>query len=205
MEKQIIEIINYMEYLFPNAGCELNYSTDYGFVISVMLSAQTTDKAVNEVTKQLFNDFPTLESLATSQPCQIEPYIKRLGLSDIKSKNIVGIAQGILNNFYGHVPNNKEDLMKLPGVGNKTANVVLAELFNIPQFAVDTHVTRVAKRLGFVSESDNVSIIENKLKNIFEEKDYIHLHHLFIHFGRYFCKASYPKCEECQIKQYCHK
>ena len=198
-------IKEYFDELLPNAKCELNYTTDYSFLIAVMLSAQTTDKKVNKVTEILFNKYKNLESLKNAKYEDIYEIIKPLGLAKNKTKNVIEIAKELDEKFSGKVPINKVELMSLPGVGNKTANVVHIELFKIPEFPVDTHVERVSKRLGLCNENDSVTKIEETLKKIFLEKDYIKLHHQFIHFGRYFCKAKNPICENCKLASICKK
>ncbi len=198
-------IKEYFDELLPNAKCELNYTTDYSFLIAVMLSAQTTDKKVNKVTEILLNKYKNLESLKNAKYEDIYEIIKSLGLAKNKTKNVIEIAKELDEKFNGKVPINKVELMSLPGVGNKTANVVHIELFKIPEFPVDTHVERVSKRLGLCNENDSVTKIEETLKKIFLEKDYIKLHHQFIHFGRYFCKAKNPICENCKLASICKK
>lgn len=197
------EVIAFLNKILPNAKCELNYNKDYELLIAVMLSAQTTDKRVNEATAKLFAHYKTLEELSRADIEVIKNDIKSIGMVNVKSKNVIAIAKSLLDLYGGKVPQDKESLMSLPGVGNKTANVVQAELFNIPQFAVDTHVFRVSWRLGYTVKSDTVEKVERVLKKQFEEKDYIKLHHQFIHFGRYYCKAIHPLCEQCELKHYC--
>ena len=202
--KQKAEIIvNYFNEILPTASCELDYKTDYGLLISVVLSAQTTDKSVNKVTPILFNKYPTLEDLAKADIKDIELCIKQIGLYHAKAKNIKLIANDLVNKFNGKVPNNKHDLMSLPGVGNKTANVVLCELFHQNEFPVDTHVERLAKRLRFANKNDDVLLVEKKLRRAFPSDSYILLHHQFIHFGRYYCTARNPHCDGCKLKSYC--
>lgn len=196
-------IFEYINQLFPNASCELNYSKDYEFVIAVMLSAQTTDKAVNRVTAILFSKFDSLEKLAKADLFEIEDCIRSIGLYKVKAKNVLEISKTILNEFNGVVPSDKNFLMSLPGVGNKTAGVVRAELFEGLELPVDTHVFRVSKRLGFTNAKDNVLDTERKLKRIIPKKDWVKIHHQFIHFGRYFCTAKNPKCSECKLRDIC--
>jgi len=204
-QERLALILNYLEELFPNAGCELNYRQDYELVIAVMLSAQTTDESVNRVTNQLFSSFPTLEDLDAAPLHEIENMIRTIGLFRNKAKNIKGITQQLLTNFSGRVPMDKEQLMTLPGVGNKSANVIRAEIFHIPEIAVDTHVHRVAKRLGLVKMEDDVVVTEKKLRALLPEDLYIKLHHQFIHFGRYFCKARAPQCRQCHLQTICQE
>ncbi len=196
-------ILAFLNELYPNVGCELIYHKDYELLIAVMLSAQTTDKSVNAVTPKLFSLFPSLEMLAEAPIEEIEKCIQSIGMYHQKARNVKGIASGLINRFQGHVPSSKEDLMSLPGVGNKTANVVRAELFQIPEIAVDTHVARISKRLYFANEDDDVGQIEKKLRQALEPALYIKLHHQMIHFGRYFCKAINPQCMRCQLSDIC--
>lgn len=196
-------IFDYLNELFPNAGCELIYHTDYELLMAVMLSAQTTDKSVNKVTKELFHLYPSLNDLANAKIEDVEQCIKSIGMYHQKAINLIAIAKVLLAKFDGHVPSNKDDLMSLPGVGNKTANVVRMELFNIPEMAVDTHVARISKRLGFASYNDDVMIIEKKLRLQLHENQYIKIHHQMIHFGRYYCKATSPKCLDCKLADIC--
>jgi len=201
-DKTII-IQKYFDEILPNPGCELTYNSDYGFLISVMLSAQTTDKKVNKVTDILFKKYPTLLALENANISDIEEIIRPLGLSKNKSKNLKAIVHELLVNYEGKVPKDKNKLMKLPGVGNKTSNVVLIELFKIPAFPVDTHVFRVSKRLGLANEEDDVLEVEKKLMKIFPKENWIKLHHQFIHFGRYYCKAISPSCTNFKLKCLC--
>lgn len=198
-------ILAFFDELYPNAGCELNYQKDYELVLAVMLSAQTTDKSVNHVTALLFSRFPDLETLANAPISAIENDIHSIGLYKHKAANVKGIAQRLLEDFSGIVPSEKEALLSLPGVGTKTANVIRAELFKIPEIAVDTHVERVSKRLGFALKKDNVSVIEAKLRKAVPVSRYIKTHHQMIHFGRYFCKAIKPRCQECKLRDYCNE
>ena len=196
-------ISRYVDSLFPNAKCELFYSKDYELVIAVMLSAQTTDKAVNNVTKKLFNDYPTLDSLASARLIDIEEDIKSLGLYKHKAKNIIDIAQKIKNDFSGALPSDKDLLQTLPGIGNKSAGVVRIEVFKIPDLPVDTHIVRISNRLGIASKEDEPIDIEKKLKKLIPEENWIKTHHQLIHFGRYFCTAKNPNCSECKLKNIC--
>ena len=196
-------IENYLDEILPNVGCELIYHKDYELLLAVMLSAQTTDKAVNKATEPLFTRYQSLEELSNLSPEDLYPYIGKLGMYKAKANNVIGIAKGLLEEFNGKVPNNKEDLMSLPGVGNKTAEVVIIELFKDPQFPVDTHVARIAKRLKLARENDDVADIEKKLRKSFPRESWIKLHHQFIHFGRIQCKAKNPQCENCRLIEIC--
>ena len=204
-EEKCIIIEKYLDEILPNPGCELTYNSDYGFLIAVMLSAQCTDKKVNLVTKPFFEKYQSLEEIDALSIEEIENNIKSLGLYKNKAKNLKGIAHELLTRFNGKVPQDKNELMSLPGVGNKTANVVRVELFKIPEFPVDTHVERLAKRFKLADKSDDVLTVENKLKKDFKKENWIKLHHQFIHFGRYYCKAISPKCEGCKLAGICTK
>jgi endonuclease-3 len=198
-----IELIqDYFDELYPEAHCELTYHKDYEFLIAVMFSAQCTDKKVNKVTDVLFSKYKTLNELDLAPIEDIESIIKPLGLYKNKAKNLKGICRGLLENFNGIVPDDKLKLTTLPGVGTKTANVCLIELFKIPAFPVDTHVRRVSNRLGLVSTTD-VSKIEIALMKQFPKEKRIKLHHQFIFFGRYYCKALSPNCANCKIRGIC--
>ena len=204
MTKEKYQVIEqYIDSLFPDAKCELFYSKDYELVIAVMLSAQTTDKAVNQVTESLFKDYPSLESLDKASLEDVENHIKRLGMYKNKAANIKGIAHTLLKDFDGVVPSDKELLQTLPGIGNKSAGVIRAEVFKIPDLPVDTHIIRITNRLGIANTKDQPIDIEHKLKKIIPEESWIKSHHQLIHFGRYFCTARSPKCEECKLRNIC--
>ncbi len=189
--------------LYPDVTCELNYDNDIQLLIAVVLSAQTTDKAVNKVGETFFKAYPTIDELIKLSITDIESAIKRLGLYKTKSKNVYLLIHEVYNQYGGVVPSNFDDLVSLPGVGRKTANVILAELFAIPAIAVDTHVERVSKRLKLAYINDNVLVVERKLKTKFPKDTWIKLHHQLIHFGRYFCRARNPRCSECELVEYC--
>ncbi len=162
------EIIQkYLDELVPNVGCELNYNKDYELVIAVMLSAQTTDASVNNVTKILFKEYQNLEALSCAKIEDIEEIIKSLGLYKNKARNIIQISQILLDRYGGKIPSDKNELQTLPGVGNKTAGVIRAEIFKIPDFPVDTHIARISKRLGMAKQDDDPYKIEQKLKKLF--------------------------------------
>ena len=185
-----------LDKMIPNPKCELVYNKDYELLIAVMLSAQCTDKRVNLVTKNLFSKY-SLKDLASISLKKLEKELFTLGTSAKKAYYTKSIANSLLNNYNGAVPNNRSYLESLPGVGHKTCNVVLSELFNQQAFAVDTHVTRVAKRLKIASINDNVLEIEKKLERFFKGNDFKKLHHQLVLFGRYICTAKKPKCNEC--------
>jgi len=197
-------IINEMDKLFIDPKCELLYTKDYELLLAVMLSAQTTDKRVNMVTVPLFKKYDTLEKLNELTLEQISEEIKTIGMFKTKAKNFKGIVKAIIE-FGGYVPNDREFLESLPGVGRKTANVVLANIYNEPCFAVDTHVNRISKRLGIADESDDVSVVEEKLMKYFPKENWSRLHHQLVLFGRYKCKSKNPECEDCPFNGYCNK
>lgn len=197
------KITEYLDELFPNPRCELNYTNDYELLIAVMLSAQTTDKRVNMVTKVLFNKYPSLYDLSNADINDIIDIIRPIGTFNKKAKNVIEISSHILNDCDGIVPNDRAYLESLPGVGRKTTNVVLANLYDEPCIAVDTHVSRVSKRLGIAKEDDDVLTIEKKLNEKFDKNSLVRLHHQLVLFGRYYCKAKNPKCSECKLKGFC--
>lgn len=198
-------IYNEISKLFPNAKCELNYYKDFELLIAIMLSAQTTDIAVNKVTKDLFQKYNSIEEYANANIVDLEKIIRRIGLYRTKSKNLKLMAEMVVEKYNSKIPKDQEELEKLPGVGRKTANVFLAEYYHIPRIAVDTHVQRVSKRLGLAKETDSPLKVEEKLKKTYDESLWISLHHKFIFFGRYFCKAKKPNCKECTVIKYCKK
>lgn len=198
------KIVNYLDELFPNPRCELNYSKDYELLLAVMLSAQTTDKRVNMVTSELFSKYPNLETLSQASLDDIINIIRPIGTFNKKASNIILISKALLKDYNGIVPNNREYLESLPGVGRKTTNVVLANLFNEDCIAVDTHVSRVSKRLKLANITDDVLTIEKKLNKKFKKNDLGRLHHQLVLFGRYYCKANNPLCCDCKLKDICN-
>ncbi len=203
INKKINILLSELDYLFPNPLCELNYSQDYELLIAVVLSSQTTDKKVNLVTKELFNKYSNLESLKTAELDDLEKIIKIIGAYRRKAIFIKGIANELYNKYDGIVPNNRKLLELLPGVGRKTTNVVLSILYQEACIAVDTHVSRVSKRLGIVNEKESVIAIENKLMNLIDKKKWSRTHQQLVLFGRYYCKARKPKCSTCNLKYIC--
>jgi endonuclease-3 len=195
------EIIDYLNVLIPNPRCELNYSKDYELLIATMLSAQATDKRVNMVTNILFKKYPSLESFRNASLEDIKKIIKPIGTYNKKALNIINIAKKLacVNDT---VPNDRKFLESLPGVGRKTTNVVLSNIYNEPYIAVDTHVQRVSKRLG-ITKSDDVLVTEKRLYRYFKGEDFCRLHHQLVLFGRYYCKAINPNCESCKLKNIC--
>ena len=197
------EIELYLDELFPNPKCELEYTKDYELLIATVLSAQTTDKKVNEVTKILFNKYDNLEKLMNADLEDIKEIIKPIGMVNKKSVYIKEIAKYLLNYCDGIVPNDEVLLTNIPGVGRKTSNVVRSNLFNYPAIAVDTHVFRVSKRLGIAKKDDDVLTVEKKLMDYFPKDSWSKLHHQLVLFGRYHCTSARPQCSECKIKNIC--
>lgn len=198
-------VFEYLDELFPNPKCELNYEKDYELLIAVMLSAQTTDKRVNMVTDVLFKKYDSLEKLALANIDDIKNIIRPIGTFNKKAHNIINISNKLLNDKNGVVPNDRNYLESLDGVGRKTTNVVLSNLYNVPCIAVDTHVSRVSKRLGIAKQKDNVLIIEKKLNKKIPKDKLNRLHHQLVLFGRYYCKAQNPSCDNCKLKDICKK
>ena len=203
MKTDINRLLDYLDELFPAAKCELFYSKDYELVIAVMLSAQTTDKSVNAVTPILFKKYPSLDALNNAPLEDIEEVLKPIGLYKNKAKNLKSIVKDLIERFDYKVPSDKEQLMTLTGVGNKTAGVIRAEIFQIPDLPVDTHILRIAKRLNLAKKDDEPIDVERKLKKIIPEERWIKSHHQLIHFGRYFCSARSPQCQNCKISDRC--
>ena len=197
-------IENYLEELFPNPKCELNYFNDYSLLISIMLSAQTTDKKVNEVTKVLFSKYTSLKELKEANIKDLETIIHPLGNYHKKSYNVKEIARILYDEYNSLVPNKRDVLETFPGVGRKTVNVFFAEYLNIPAIAVDTHVERVCKRLRLAKEKDNVLEIEKKLMKNIKKENWCKRHLQLVLFGRYHCKAIKPECETCKLKDICN-
>jgi len=196
-------ILDYFDEILPNAACELNYRAPHELLIAVVLSAQTTDINVNAVTPRLFYQYPSVASMAEADLFEVEAIIRSIGLYHTKAKHLIEICRLLHERFSDAVPMSKEDLMSLPGVGAKTANVVRAELFHIPEIAVDTHVARISKRLKFALMNDDVTKVEAKLRKTLPEERYIKTHHQMLHFGRYYCTARRPSCIGCPLIGQC--
>lgn len=201
--KMIKEIESYLEELYPNPEMELNYNKDYELVIAIMLSAQTTDKRVNTVTPILFEKYDNLEKLSDADMEDVANIIKPIGTHHKKAKFIKMIAKDLLDKCNGVVPNNRELLESMPGIGRKTTNVILSTLFHVPALAVDTHVSRVSKRLGLAEDCDNVTIIEQKLMKKIAKDKWGKRHYQLVLFGRYHCTAIKPNCSPCKLKNIC--
>lgn len=202
-KKALVE--DYLEELFPDPKCELNYKTDYELLLAIMLSAQTTDKRVNECTKVLFGKYQTLEALSKANIKDIEKIIRSLGSFRKKSEYINKISTILVENYNSKVPVDREILESLPGVGRKTVNVFFGEYYDMPAIAVDTHVERISKRLKIAKMDATVSEVEQKLMRFYKKEDWARRHLQMVLFGRYHCKAMKPLCEECKLKDICRK
>ena len=198
-------IIENLDRLYPDAHCELNHKDSFELLIAVVLSAQTTDVSVNRVTSALFEKYPDALSMSEASEEDVMRLIHSIGLYKNKSRNIINLAKELVKRFDGEVPSKREELESLPGVGRKTANVVLSNCFDYPAFAVDTHVSRVSKRLMIARKDDDVLTIEKKLMKFFPRNCWSRLHHQFIFFGRYKCKAKNPECTDCPFRDSCRK
>lgn len=196
------KVLDYFEELFPDAHCELNHQNVFELLVAVMLSAQTTDKKVNQVTASLFKKYPTVESFALASLEDLQNDIKIIGLYRNKAKNLIMMVHQLKENFGGEVPKTMEGITSLAGAGRKTANVVLSNAFGVPSIAVDTHVFRVSNRIG-LAHSDNVLETEKQLQKELPKKEWSLTHHLLIFHGRRCCIARKPKCDICKINKYC--
>lgn len=203
-ETQVDAIVHGLEEEYPLAECTLDYNKAYELLFSVRLAAQCTDARVNMVTPALFERFPTLESFAQAQPEEVEPYIHSCGFYRAKARDIVGAARMLIDDFGGRVPDTMEQLLKLPGVGRKTANLILGDVYNVPgSTVVDTHCIRLSNRLGLVDDlKDPVKIEAELRKQLPPEKSSDFCHRLVLH-GRAVCTARSPRCEECCLKDVC--
>lgn len=198
----VLTILKLLDRIYPNAGCALNYQTPFQLLIAVVLSALTTDKSVNNVTPLLFEQYPDPSSLAAADQDDVAECIRRIGMYRTKSRNIISLSAKLVSDYGSEVPDDYESLVSLPGVGRKTANVVLAEAFGHQRIAVDTHVFRVSNRIGFTSEKD-VLRTEMELMRTIPEEMWSHSHHLLIFHGRNLCQARNPHCSECAVSPYC--
>ena len=206
MKKEKINLIcEYLDTLFSDPKCELNYSKDYELLIAVMLSAQTTDKRVNEVTKIIFEKYPILAKLKDAKLEDITSIIRPLGTYQRKASYLLEIANILYYQYDGVVPNDRDKLEAMPGVGRKVANVVLSEWFKEPSIAVDTHVDRVSKRLRLAKVNDSVLEVEKNLQKTFPVDDWSKRHLQLVLFGRYYCKSQKPLCDNCRLKDICKK
>ncbi|ULR40316.1 endonuclease III [Thermus sp. NEB1569] len=197
-----LAILKALKAAYPGAKTELKHNNPFQLLVATVLSAQATDKSVNEATPALFARFPDPQALAKATPEEVEPYIRRIGLYRTKAKNLVALARRLVEEHGGEVPRDKKALMKLPGVGWKTATVVLGAAFGVPGIAVDTHVARVARRLC-LSEAKSPERIGADLQALFPREDWVFVHHALVLHGRYVCTARKPKCATCVLAPHC--
>jgi endonuclease-3 len=195
-------VLAVMEALYPQAATELEHRNPFELLIATVLSAQATDASVNRATPALFARYPDALALAQASPEEVEPYIKTIGLYRSKARNIVLLARRLVEQHGGQVPADKAKLRELPGVGWKTATVVLGAAFGVPGIAVDTHLTRLASRLGFSQQKDPEKIGAD-LERLFPKEKWVFVHHALILFGRYRCTARKPKCQDCPLYSDC--
>ena len=201
--KKTVEALDRMEVLFPDAQGELDHETPFQYLIAVILSAQATDVSVNKATPGLFESYPTAKALAEAPLESVMDKIKTIGLYKNKAKNIIKTSQVLVDEYGGNIPETISELVKLPGVGIKTANVVAGDMFGVPAIAVDTHVERVSKRLRICKQSANVGEVEEVLMKKIPRERWVQAHHTIILFGRYHCTARSPKCEGCPLLDMC--
>jgi endonuclease-3 len=201
-DKQIGEVLDELENMHPEASCALDFGTRFQLLTAVVLSAQTTDVSVNKVTPALFEKYPTPQAMAEADPLDVQEIIRTIGLYKNKSVNVVKMSRMLCDDFGGEVPGRFEDLVKLPGVGRKTANVVLAEGFGQARIAVDTHVFRVSNRIGLTDGKDPEAVEKGLMARLPEEQ-WSRAHHLLIFHGRKVCHARKPECENCGLKNIC--
>ncbi|MDQ0889064.1 endonuclease-3 [Paenibacillus sp. V4I9] len=204
-QKLVRHILDTIGELFPDAHCELRHSNPFELTIAVLLSAQCTDEIVNKVTLDLFQKYKRPEDYLAVPLTELEQDIRRIGLFRNKASNIQKLCQLLLDKFEGEIPEKHEHLVELPGVGRKTANVVVSNAFGVPAIAVDTHVERVSKRLGLVGWDDSVLEVEKKLMKKVPRKEWTQTHHRLIFFGRYHCKAQNPQCTICPLLDSCRE
>lgn len=204
-KQQIRHCLETMGEMFPDARCELNHSNPFELIIAVTLSAQCTDALVNKVTKNLFQKYKSPDDYIAVPLEELQQDIRSIGLYRNKAKNIQKLCRMLIEEYGREVPQTREELMKLPGVGRKTANVVLSVAFGIPAIAVDTHVERVSKRLGFCRYKDSVLEVEQTLMKKVPKEEWSITHHRMIFFGRYHCKAQRPQCEICPLLDLCRE
>nr|WP_309100710.1 endonuclease III [Fredinandcohnia onubensis] len=204
-KQQIQYCLHTMGEMFPEAHCELNHKNPFELVIAVSLSAQCTDALVNKVTASLFEKYKTPEDYLAVSLEELQNDIRSIGLFRNKAKNIRKLCQMLIEEYGGILPQDRDELTKLPGVGRKTANVVVSVAFGIPAIAVDTHVERVSKRLGFCRWKDSVLEVEKTLMKKVPKEEWSVTHHRMIFFGRYHCKAQNPQCEICPLLEVCRE
>ena len=203
MKKGVADIVEGLKSLYPDAVCSLNYEKDYELLFSVRLSAQCTDARVNLVTPALFARFPTLEDFASASVEEVGEYVHSCGFWRAKAKDIVGAAQMLLERFDGKVPDNMEDLLSLPGVGRKTANLILGDVYGSDGYVCDTHCIRITGRLGITDGSKDPLKVEQQLRAVLPQEEAGDFCHRMVLFGREWCMARSPRCGECPLRELC--
>ena len=203
-KKELAYLVNdKLNIMYPDAKCGLDYNNLFELIVAVSLSAQTTDVSVNKVTPNLFNRYPSPFEMKDADINELESIIHSIGLYKNKARNLILLSKELVERYNGEVPNTMEELQSLSGVGYKTASVVLVEGFKIPAFPVDTHISRITKRIGLVKESLDPTSISISLMKLYDKSLYHKLHHQMIYLGRYTCKSKKPNCDECLIKDIC--
>lgn len=196
------KLVDTIKNTYNSPTCELHFNSDYQLIVAVILSAQCTDKRVNLTTPELFKKYPSFEALAKADITEVEKLIKPCGFYHNKAKNLINMAKDVTEKYNQKLPSDKQKLVELAGVGEKTANVVLATWFNIPAIAVDTHVFRVSNRLGLAHAKD-VKTTQKQLEKRLDKSDWIDMHYSLVLHGRYVCKAINPNCKDCVLQSYC--
>jgi len=202
MNKEAKAIYRILRKEYPNVKCELDFKTPYQLLVATVLSAQCTDKRVNEVTPELFKKFGTPEKMSKAKQAEIEKLIKSAGFFRVKAKNIKGLSKKLVEDYQGRLPKKLDELIKLPGVGRKTANVVLGHAFGIPGITVDTHFGRLSRRFGWTKEKDPVKV-EFAVQKLIPEREWTNLSQRLIWHGRRICTARNPKCSICPLAKLC--
>lgn len=202
IQNKVIDIIEILKTVYPVATCSLQYKDPVQLLICTRLSAQCTDARVNQISPKLFSNFPNLESFANATPEEVEPYIYSCGFYHAKAKDIVNMCKKLKNEYNGNVPDSIDELIKLPGVGRKTANLIIGDIYNKPSIVTDTHCIRITNRLG-LSKSKNPAICEKQLRKILPENESTDFCHRLVEFGRDICSSRNPKCENCPLVKYC--
>lgn len=202
MKQDVLEIIKNVDELYSNPKCELVFNSNYELLVAVILSAQCTDKRVNQVTSSLFKNYNTPYRMITLSQEELEEKIRSCGFFHNKAKHILDCSKDLIEKYNGEIPSNKQDLLKLSGVGEKTANVVLATAFGVPAIAVDTHVFRVSNRLGLANSKD-VLKTQRQLEKVLPKEKWIKFHYALVLHGRYVCKSQKPNCESCGLRSFC--
>jgi endonuclease-3 len=203
-KENIKQILKVLRDYYPGAKCDLDTSNPWQLLVSTMLSAQATDKSVMAVTPNLFKKYKSVKAMSEAKAKDVEKIIKKVGLSPTKSRNVVATAKILKSDYRSRVPDVREELVKLPGVGRKTANVVLGNFFGVPTVSVDTHAKRISYRFGLTKNTD-VLKIEQDLMKILDKSDWVSYTHLVIRLGREFCKGKTPNCQECVVRSLCKK